>query len=148
MAFYGTVTYKKRMADIHVEYENGVKDFPKTARNVTFEPASGMVIDLTREEDRMMLFDKFAKEGHPVYLIGATNNTGDDFNETTKNAYVALKAGGKNVLLGQWTDPDGRRFRDVSFAASGINLKQALIYKSLHDQQEILEVTRHGVRPI
>ena len=136
------------MATTCVEYENGVKDFPKTTRNVTFEPASGMVIDLTREEDRMMLFDKFAKEGHPVYLIGATNNTGDDFNETTKNAYAALKAGGKNVLPGQWADPDGRRFRDVSFAASGINLKQALIYKSLYDQQEILEVTRHGVRPI
>ena len=136
------------MADIHVEYGNGIKDFPKTARNVTFEPAGGMAIDLTREEDRMMLFDKFAKEGHPVYLIGATNNTGDDFNETTKNAYVALKAGGKNVLPSQWTDPDGRRFRDVSFAISGINLKQALIYKSLYDQQEILEVTRHGVRPI
>lgn len=136
------------MANAGVEYENGIKDFPNTARNVTFEPAGSMVIDLTREYDRKRVFDRFTKNGHPVYLIGATNNTGDDFNETTKNAYVALKAEGRNVLLGQWTDPDGRRFRDVSFAVSGINLKQALIYKSLYDQQEILEVTRHGVSPI
>ena len=112
------------MANASVEYENGIKDFPKTDRNVTFEPVSSMVIDLTREDDRKTVFDRFTKNGHPVYLIGATNNTGDDFNETTKNAYVALKAEGRNVLLGQWTDPDGRRFMDVSFAVSGINLKR------------------------
>ena len=55
---------------------------------------------------------------------------------------------GRNALLGQWTDPDGSRFRDASFVVSGISLRQALTFKSLFEQQEILEVTRYGVRPV
>ena len=55
---------------------------------------------------------------------------------------------GRNALLGQWTDPDGCRFRDASFVVSGISLRQALTFKSLFEQQEILEVTRYGVRPV
>ena len=54
---------------------------------------------------------------------------------------------GRNALLGQWTDPDGNRFRDAGFAVSGISFRQALVFKSLFEQ-EMLEVTRYGVRPV
>ena len=56
-------------------------------------------------------------------MIGATSNTGGDFNETTRKAYVALKMEDRNALLGQWTDPDGSRFRDANFTVSGISLR-------------------------
>ena len=142
------MAHRRSEAGANFEYDRGIMDFPKTGRNVTFEPTGGMVSDLSREEDRVRFFDRFTKDGDPVYLIGATNNTGGDFNETTRRAYVALKMGGRNALLGQWTDPDGSRFRDASFAVSGISIRQALMFKSLFGQQEILEVTRHGVRPV
>ena len=37
---------------------------------------------------------------------------------------------GRRALLGQWTDTDGRRFRDTSFAVSGIGRSEALTYKA------------------
>ena len=55
---------------------------------------------------------------------------------------------GRRALLGQWVDPDGRRFRDTSFVVSGIGRREALTYKSLYDQKEILEVERDGFRSI
>ena len=142
------MVHKRGKAGANSEYARGVRDFPKIGRNVTFEPTSGTMSDLSREEDRIRFFDRFTKDGDPVYLISVTNNTGGDFNEATRRAYVALKMESKNALLGQWTDPDGSRFRDVSFAISGISLRQALTFKSLFEQQEILEVTRHGVRTV
>lgn len=124
------MAHKRSEASANSEYDRGIRDFPRTDRNVTFEPAGGLVADLSRKEDRVMFFDKFTKGGDPVYLIGATNNTDGDFNETTRRAYVALKVEGRNALLGQWADPDGNRFKDTSFAVSGIPLKQTLMFKS------------------
>ena len=115
-------------ANAAAEYDSGIKDFLDTNRNVTFDPGTGMMIELAREEDGAKFFDMFAKGGRPVYVIGATNNTGGDFNEVTREACIALRVEGKRALLGQWTDPDGRRFRDTSFAVSGIGRREAVIY--------------------
>lgn len=129
-SFIGIMARKRSEASANSEYDRGIRDFPKTGRNVTFEPAGGMVTDLSSEEGRARFFDKFTKGGEPVYLIGATNNTGGDFNEYTRRAYVTLKMEGRNALLGQWTDPDGNRFRDAGFAVSGISFRQALTLKA------------------
>ena len=42
-----------------------------------------------------------------------------------------MRTEGRSALLGQWTDPDGRRFRDTGFAVSGIGRSEALTYKSM-----------------
>ena len=109
------MAHRRSEAGANSEYDRGIMGFPKTGRNVTFEPTGGMVSDPSRDEDRVRFFDRFTKDGDPVYLIGATNNTGGDFNETTRRAYAALRMEGRNALLGQWTDPDGSRFRDASY---------------------------------
>ena len=135
-------------ANVAAEYDSGIKNFPGTSRNITFDPGTGTMIELAREEDRTRFFDRFTKGGQPVYVISATNNTSGDFSEVTREAYIALRMEGRRALLGQWTDPDGHRFRDTSFVVSGIGRREALTYKSLYDQQEILEVERDGVRSI
>ena len=135
-------------ADAATEYDSGIKDFPETDRNITFDPSIGMTMELAREEDRAGFFDRFTKGGQPVYVISATNNTSGDFDEVTRQMYIALRMKGRRALLGQWTDPDGCRFRDTSFVVSGIGRREALTYKSLYDQEEILEVERDGFRPI
>ena len=57
-----------------------------------------------------------------------------DFNEATKDAYVALRTEGRHALLGQWTDPDGRRFRGTVFAVSGIGRREAATGKLVGDE--------------
>lgn len=108
------MAHRRSEAGANSEYDWDIMGFPKTGRNATFEPTGGTVSDPSREEDGAGFFDRFTKDGDPVYLIGATNNTGGDFNETTRRAYVALRMEGRNALLGQCTDPDGNRFRDAS----------------------------------
>ena len=135
-------------ADAATEYDSGIKNFPSTNRNITFDPGTGTMIELAREEDRTRFFDRFTKGGQPIYVIGATSNTSGDFSEVTREAYIALRMGGRRALLGQWTDPDGHRFRDTSFVVSGIGRREALTYKSLYDQKEILEVKRDSFHPI
>ena len=134
--------------DAAAEYAKGIRDFPETDRNITFDPVTGMAIGLTGEEERARFFDSFRKGEQPAYVIGAANNTGGDFDEVTREAYIALRMEGRRALLGQWVDPDGRRFRDTIFVVSGIDRSEALTYKSLYDHQEILEVTKDGVRSI
>lgn len=107
-----------------------------------------MTIDLANKESRARFFNRFASGGQPVYVIGATNNMDGNFNDVTRDTYITLRMKGMRALLGQWTDPDGRRFRDTIFTVSGIKLREALIFKRLYDQQEILEVARDGVRSI
>ena len=142
------MAHRRSEAGANSEYDWDIMDFPKAGRNATFEPTGGMVSDPSRKEDRVGFFDRFTKDGDPVYLIGAANNAGGDFNETARRAYVALKMmEGRNALLGQWTDPDGSRFMDA-VTVSGIYTRQALVFKCTFGQQEILEVTRHGVRPV
>ena len=52
---------KRSEASANSEYDRGIRDFPETGRNVTFEPAGGTVADLSRREDRVRFFDKFTK---------------------------------------------------------------------------------------
>ena len=131
-----------------VEYDYSIRNFPKTNRNITFDPSIRMLIDLTKSKDRITFFNRYAQSGRSVYVIGATNNTDSDFNDGTNDAYITLRLDGKPVLLGQWTDQDGRRFRDISFVVSGIDRADALRLKSMYDQLEVLEVERDGVRSI
>ena len=34
------------------EYDSGIKDFPETDKNITFDPATGMTMELARAEGR------------------------------------------------------------------------------------------------
>ena len=38
-------------ANVAAEY-GGIKNFPDTSRNITFDPGTGTMIELAREEDR------------------------------------------------------------------------------------------------
>ena len=71
-------------------------------------------------------------------MLGATNNMAGNFNSVTRGAYIALRMKGMHALLGQWTDPDGRQFRDTIFVVSGIKRSEALTFEQLYDQQEPL----------
>ena len=102
------------------------RDLPKIIGPVPdfFRPTDSL------EEERARFFDSFRKGEQPAYVIGATNNTGGDFDEVTREAYIALRMEGRRALLGQWVDPDGRRFRDTIFVVSGIDRSEALTYKT------------------
>ena len=87
--------------DAATEYDSGIKDFPEIDRNVTFDPSIGMTMELAREEDRAGFFDRFTNGGQPVYVISATNNTSGDFDEVTRQMYIALRMKGRRALLSQ-----------------------------------------------
>ena len=41
---------KPSKADAATEYDSGIKNFPDTNRNITFDPGTGTMIELAREK--------------------------------------------------------------------------------------------------
>ena len=60
------MAHRRSEAGANSEYDRDIMGFPKTGRNVTFEPTGGMVSDPSREEDGVGFFDRFtrAETGH------------------------------------------------------------------------------------
>ena len=49
--------------DASAEYDGGVKDFPDTGKDITFDPATCMVIDLARKASGVLFLDGFTRGG-------------------------------------------------------------------------------------
>lgn len=110
--------------------------------NVTYNPRNRSYINITKIEEKTRLFDEFARNDMPVYILGVTNNKGD-FNKCTRNVYVQLREEGGNAMLGQWTDGENI-YRDVVVVLSGITRDRALNYKKQYEQLIIVEIQKNG----
>jgi len=133
-----------RGSEYRREYDGGVEAITRHGSgDITYNHRSGSCVDLEKPEERTRFFGEFTKGGLPVYIVAVTNNEGD-FNEATRDAYVSMRMAGNEVMLGQWTGPGGRTYRDVSVVVSGITQEQALKYKKQYGQFMIARVTGNG----
>lgn len=80
--------------------------------DITYSSRTGSYMDLRVPEESRRFFVEFTDHGMPVYIVGVTSNPAD-FNDITKDTYVRMRMGQKEVMLGQWTSPGGVTYRDV-----------------------------------
>lgn len=103
--------------DASAEYDGGVKNFPDTGRNITFDPVTSMTIDLANKESRARFFNRFASGGQPVYVIGATNNMDGNFNDVTRDTYITLRMKGMRAARpvdgSRWSSIQGHHFYGI-----------------------------------
>lgn len=131
-----------------VGYNKAIINFEKQANtrtNFSYDPVSNKSYDVSKIEESKGLYDAYGNGKDPLYVIGVTNNTTEEFNNYTKKAYLDLQNAKKTPLLGQWVSPvSGKRFKDVSYVDGNISEDEAIRLKTLFNQESALKVYSNG----
>lgn len=131
-----------------IDYNKAIINFEKIANNrdnFSYDPVSNKSYDVSKIEESKELYDAYGNGKDPLYIIGITNNTNEEFNDYTKKAYLDLQNDKKTPLLGQWVSPvSGKRFKDVSYVDGNIDENEAIRLKTLFNQESALKVYSNG----
>ncbi|NIP61674.1 MAG: hypothetical protein GWN01_10955 [Nitrosopumilaceae archaeon] len=131
-----------------IDYNKAIINFEKqatTRTNFSYDPLSNKSYDVSKIEESKKLYDAYGNGKDPLYVIGVTNNTTEEFNNYTKKAYLDLQNAKKTPLLGQWVSPvSGKRFKDVSYVDGDISEDEAIRLKTLFNQESALKVYSNG----
>jgi len=134
----GDDTFRRR----HAEGKRLLKKSP--LKGASYSHKMGGTLANLKSGDTMRRFAEiYSINRQPVYIIAVTNNTGD-FNRSTEDVYARLNRDGREAIMGKWIDETGTEFNDISMVMSGIGEDEALRYKRLYDQQEIIRVYLDG----
>lgn len=79
---------------MEIDYNKVIINFKKQARNrtnFTYDPISNKSYDVSKIKESKELYDTYGNGKDPLYIIGVTNNTAEEFNDYTKKAYLDLQ---------------------------------------------------------
>ena len=132
-----------------ISYDTAKNNFNKwheeTRRKYyTYDPVTNKSYSARKQDEMKDIYNQFGDKRNNVYVIATTNHRGM-LDSRLATQYKNIQSDGSRAFIGGWTDKQGVKFTDVSFARDhGLSLDTALSLKARYKQQSIMMIKPNG----